>query len=234
MSVAQASRGELESLRDLVRSLVLELRETLYQLRVSVSEDANLEEVIRDFARRYEERTKIHVTLTSTVHDTRLPVVVEQELWRITQEALTNVERHARAAEVWITWVISTDRAWLEIRDDGVGFDRRDIRKESFGLTGMRERADAIGAHLQGRQRAGFGNAGARRDGGCGVTTVLLADDHQLLRQALRHALEADGFTVVAEAADGEEAVRLTAERSPDLVVMDVSMPCSTASRRHA
>lgn len=148
MSAAQASTRELESLRDVVRSLVLELRETLFQLRVSVSEDADLEEVIRDFARRYEERTNIHVTLASKVHGSRLPVVVEQELWRIAQEALTNVERHARATEAWITWVISTDRAWLEIRDDGVGFDRRDVRKESFGLTGMRERADAIGAHL--------------------------------------------------------------------------------------
>jgi len=57
------------------------------------------------------------------------------------------------------------------------------------------------------------------------MTTVLLADDHQLLRQALRHALEQDGFDVVAEAADGEEAVRLVADHTPDLVVMDLSMP---------
>jgi DNA-binding NarL/FixJ family response regulator len=57
------------------------------------------------------------------------------------------------------------------------------------------------------------------------MTTVVLADDHQLLRQALRHALEQDGFTVIAEAADGEEAVRLVVEHAPDLVVMDVSMP---------
>ncbi|MFN8036529.1 MAG: response regulator transcription factor [Acidimicrobiia bacterium] len=57
------------------------------------------------------------------------------------------------------------------------------------------------------------------------MTTVVLADDHQLLRQALRHALEEQGFAVVGEAADGEEAVRLVADHHPDLVVMDVSMP---------
>src|SRR5580700_7968174 len=54
---------------------------------------------------------------------------------------------------------------------------------------------------------------------------VLLADDHQLLRQAIRRALEDAGMSVVAEAADGGEAVRLASELRPDVVVMDVSMP---------
>ena len=54
---------------------------------------------------------------------------------------------------------------------------------------------------------------------------VLLADDHQLLRQAIRRALEDAGLTVVAEAGDGGEAVRLVGELHPDIVVMDVSMP---------
>ena len=54
---------------------------------------------------------------------------------------------------------------------------------------------------------------------------ILLADDHQLLRQAIRRALEDAGMTVVAEAADGGEAVRLASEVQPDLIVMDVSMP---------
>jgi DNA-binding NarL/FixJ family response regulator len=54
---------------------------------------------------------------------------------------------------------------------------------------------------------------------------VLLADDHQLLRQAIRRALEDAGMTVVAEAGDGGEAVRMATELQPDVVVMDVSMP---------
>jgi len=54
---------------------------------------------------------------------------------------------------------------------------------------------------------------------------VLLADDHQLLRQAIRRALEEAGMDVVAEAGDGGEAVRLAGELQPDVVVMDVSMP---------
>jgi len=54
---------------------------------------------------------------------------------------------------------------------------------------------------------------------------ILLADDHQLLRQAIRRALEDAGLSVVAEAGDGGEAVRLAGELQPDIVVMDVSMP---------
>ncbi len=57
------------------------------------------------------------------------------------------------------------------------------------------------------------------------MTRVLLADDHQLLRQALRRALEDAGVMVVGEAADGDEATRLVDELRPDLVVMDVTMP---------
>lgn len=57
------------------------------------------------------------------------------------------------------------------------------------------------------------------------MTTVILADDHKLIRDALRRQLEAEGCTVVAEAQDGEEAVRLAETHRPEVVVMDVSMP---------
>jgi two-component system, NarL family, response regulator DegU len=57
------------------------------------------------------------------------------------------------------------------------------------------------------------------------LTTVLIADDHQLLRQALRRAMEDAGLVVLGEAGDGAEAVQLVAELRPELVIMDVTMP---------
>src|SRR5690242_13061560 len=57
------------------------------------------------------------------------------------------------------------------------------------------------------------------------MTTVLIADDHQLLRQALRRAMEEAGLVVLGEAGDGAEAVQLVDELRPELVIMDVTMP---------
>lgn len=139
---------ELVSLHEVVRGVVGELRETLYQLRADVSESADLEETTRDYLSRFQERTGIAVTFSSRGRGQRLPLQVEQELWRIVQEALTNVERHADARRVWVTWMVAGGRAWLEIRDDGRGFQPLGVRGERFGLVGMRERADAIAARL--------------------------------------------------------------------------------------
>ena len=57
------------------------------------------------------------------------------------------------------------------------------------------------------------------------MTSVLIADDHQLLRQALRRAMEDAGLVVLGEAGDGAEAVQLVDELRPELVIMDVTMP---------
>jgi two-component system, NarL family, response regulator DegU len=57
------------------------------------------------------------------------------------------------------------------------------------------------------------------------LPSVLLVDDHTMLRQGLRRALEGEGITVVAEASDGEEAIRLALAHQPDVILMDVSMP---------
>ncbi len=139
---------ELRELQQVVRGVVADLRETLYQLRATVSENQDLVEVARDYITRWSSRTGIDSEFSPRTGGRRVPLQVEQELWRILQESLTNVERHADASHAWITWRIGEGQAQLEIRDDGRGMKTDTGARERYGLVGIRERADAVGAQV--------------------------------------------------------------------------------------
>jgi signal transduction histidine kinase len=85
------------------------------------------------------------------VHTDRLPLRTESELFRIAQEALTNVRKHARAHEVELALRRRGPLISLSVRDDGSGFSQRAhvVRPDSHGLVGMRERAKLLGGRLQ-------------------------------------------------------------------------------------
>lgn len=71
-------------------------------------------------------------------------------MWRVGQEALANVERHAQATAVRIVWRCDGQRALIEVTDNGIGFEAgRAGRLDSYGMLGMRERASSIGATLE-------------------------------------------------------------------------------------
>ena len=148
---------DLEALHDVVRGVVGELRETLYELRADVTDSMELAKIARTYLQRFQDRTGIACTLDARVRGRRLPLQMEQEVWRILQEALTNVERHAGARRVWVSWTTSADHARLEVRDDGCGFRPGTVTSERYGLTGMRERAAAIGAQLSIDSEPDFG-----------------------------------------------------------------------------
>jgi signal transduction histidine kinase len=139
---------ELRDLQGVVRGIVSELRETLYQLRASVDEQQDLVEVARDYIQRWSSRTGVEAQFTQDTEGKRVPAPVEQELWRILQESLTNVERHADASHAWISWRIGDGRAQLVVRDDGRGMKNDATVDGHYGLVGIRERADAVGAHV--------------------------------------------------------------------------------------
>jgi signal transduction histidine kinase len=138
---------EILELHAVVRDIVRELRETIYQLRSNVTEEEDIVKVAARYLERFSERTGIAATwVPSATH--ALPYRIEQELWRIGQEALVNVERHADATAVVVRWDVHDGVARLEVADDGSGFEVAGVVGDHYGLVGMRERADAIGAHL--------------------------------------------------------------------------------------
>ena len=139
----------LEQLRDDVRGVIREVRDTLYDLRTAVSDSQDLPTVLEAFIGRVRERSELHIELICD-RDQRLPLLQEREMWRLAQEAITNVERHANATRIRVVWRCNGESATLDITDDGQGFpDGRAGRLDSYGILGMRERAASIGATLE-------------------------------------------------------------------------------------
>ena len=141
--------ASLENLRNDVRGVVTQVRDTLYDLRTDVSEGQDLVTALQLYLDRVKHRSGINVTLRS--EDTgRLPLPQEREMFRIAQEAMVNVERHANASQVSASWWCDGRSAVLEVADDGQGFPLGKAgRLDSYGILGMRERAASIGATLE-------------------------------------------------------------------------------------
>ena len=141
--------ADLSQLRDDVRGVVREVRDTLYDLRTDVSEDHGLGDVLEQFVHRVTERSELNIQVEAD-RGVRLPMLQEREMWRVAQEALANIERHSQATAVRVVWRCDGSRALIDVTDNGVGFEQgRAGRTDSYGMLGMRERASSIGATLE-------------------------------------------------------------------------------------
>ncbi len=151
-------------------------------------------------------------------------------LFRMSQEALTNVLKHARASMVQIT--LAADAQWmsLTIADDGCGCDALSDTSHALPRAGLARNAGTpacrcgLVAHRIAKRRRH--HADCMRAETAIVIKVLLADDHLILREGVAALLDAqDDISVVAHAQDGRDAVRKIAELKPDVAVMDIVMP---------
>ncbi|HEV8625089.1 MAG TPA: GAF domain-containing sensor histidine kinase [Acidimicrobiia bacterium] len=142
---------QLVELRQQVHGLLADVRETLRQLRSRVTPTGGLADLLTVELPRFAERTGIATRFIAGPGVPRLTQAVEQELWRISQEALDNVERHAKATTLEVTWTCDGRHGRLVVADDGAGFDPGGLitaASATSGMTAMRERANAIGARL--------------------------------------------------------------------------------------
>lgn len=140
--------NELKQLRADLRNVVSEVRDTLYDLRTDVDSTSDFASTVDLFAARIADRTDIEIDLDCD-DGARLPILQEREMWRIAQEALVNVERHAQATRASVTWRCDGKQAVLEVTDNGRGFSAEAGRVDSYGVLGMRERASSIGATFE-------------------------------------------------------------------------------------
>ncbi|QKE65597.1 transporter substrate-binding domain-containing protein [Aquipseudomonas campi] len=142
-------RERLESMKKLIANLFQLVRDVATALRPPIL-DAGIASAIEWQARRFEARSQIPCLVE--VPEQQLPALSDAKaigLFRVLQEALTNVLRHAQAHTVAVRLSVEGDQLCLSVSDDGRGFDPQAARAQSFGLVGMRERVLMLGGTLQ-------------------------------------------------------------------------------------
>jgi two-component system, NarL family, sensor histidine kinase DevS len=144
-AVDEARSGEdvakaVAGLRELVVATLQDVRRLAVQLRPKALDDFGLVPALERLAQTFSESSGIRVQLEARVGEERLPSEVETTIYRIVQEALTNVVKHAEATEVSILLVRRDGAVTAVLEDNGGGFDPDAARADSLGLEGMRER----------------------------------------------------------------------------------------------
>ncbi len=142
-------------LRERVTKVVAEVRRSVMNLRTSIGESESLGAAISAIARHLSEASGIPIRVRLDEQPARLRPEVEAELFRITQEAMNNAVKHAKAQVIEVHCQVYAPEARITITDDGIGL--QDGRSDSHGLKIMRERAKLIGAKLTVKDNASRG-----------------------------------------------------------------------------
>jgi signal transduction histidine kinase len=143
-----AMREAAAELRELVVATLQDVRRLAVELRPKALDDFGLVAALERLVQTFSEATGISAQLQASLPDERLPSEVETTLYRIVQESLTNVVKHAGARTVSIVLMRRDRAATAIIEDDGEGFDPRDVRDGGIGLIGMRERVALLDGRL--------------------------------------------------------------------------------------
>ena len=143
-------------LRELVLSTLHDVRRLAVELRPKALDDFGLEPALERLTTTFAEQTGIAVDYHARIPE-RLPADVETALYRIVQEALTNIVKHAEATRVSVVVTRQQNSVKAVVEDDGVGFDRAMTREDGLGLLGMRERVQLVGGRFTIESTAGSG-----------------------------------------------------------------------------
>ena len=151
-----AARTQLIQLRDLQREALAEMRALIFELRPGNLEQDGLTRALRTHTAALQGRIGLPVVVESALQE-RLPLAIEEVLYRISQEALHNVVKHAGARQVRVEVARAGKGVRLRIEDDGKGFDPSRVPDSHLGLAGMRARAEKVGAEFVCRSEPGKG-----------------------------------------------------------------------------
>lgn len=146
----------IDEAEDLSYEVQQELTGLIHELRPVELEGRGLAAALQEYGQRWSRQTGIEVSVS--LHGERtIPQEVEQALFRLTQEALANVSKHAQAERVEITLACTEAGITLELADDGRGFDPASVSDKGLGLRSMRERIEALDGELKVESTPGSG-----------------------------------------------------------------------------
>lgn len=152
----EEGRRRLEEVRLLTRGALAEMRTLLFELRPSALADAELGYLLHQLAESITGRTRIPVEVIVT-GQCDVSAEIKVAFYRITQEALNNVVKHAGAGKITISLICEPGSIELSISDNGRGFEQSAVQPESLGLNIMRDRAEGVNAEFSVKSTPGSG-----------------------------------------------------------------------------
>ncbi|MFQ5794951.1 MAG: GAF domain-containing protein [Candidatus Bipolaricaulia bacterium] len=223
---------------------ITEARRIIAALRPSTLDHLGLIPAIQDHLRELQQETGWEVVFEENLEKVRLDPTVEVVVYRIIQEALINAKKHAETDRVRVAIERRSAHLNVEVQDWGTGFDPKELHQadreedKPLGLIAMQERAKLVGgrftvesaldqgttvrAEIPLRRRRITADQDSRPNR---EITVLIADDHPIVRDGLRLMLDVEGIRIIGEAANGKQTVVKANRLAPDIILMDVRMP---------
>lgn len=152
------AKREVNALTEMVRENITEVRRVIFDLRPMALDDLGLVPALKRYLADYPDKHEIEVHFLFFGEERRLPLPVEVALFRLTQEALSNVKKHAEVNEALVKLEIAPRFVTVVVKDDGRGFDvRKASGKGRYGLLGIQERVELFGGEFKIKSRLGHG-----------------------------------------------------------------------------
>ena len=141
--------NELSDLKEMVRNALYEVRRIIYNLRPMALDDLGLIPTLKKYLStigEYEKNVEIHFRTAGP--EQRFQSDFEVSVFRLVQESVSNALKHGNAKDIWVKIEWLRDIMNINIKDNGQGFDQKEVKDKSFGLIGMRERIDLLKGNM--------------------------------------------------------------------------------------
>jgi len=144
----EKARVELQELKNLIRHSMQDVRKIIYNLRPMSLDDLGLVPTLKRYVDNFIEQNEILIEFNVIGNRKRLPGIYEVTVFRLIQEALNNIFKHARASSGKVRLEYAKERINIFVSDDGIGFNIEEIDEEKYGLFSMQERCNLLGGSL--------------------------------------------------------------------------------------